>query len=232
MPSASAARVSGIRDEVAQLKRERTIGVAVDLFYERGYENTTLDAIAERMGVTKPFIYAHFTSKAELLAQICSRGIASALAALEGVLTMPGTPTERLAEVGQQFIAAVLTSQRHIAIFTREEKHLLAEDCLRINDMRREFDRKLVRLLDEGVAAGEFYLNDTRIAALAIGGMVSWAYVWYRPGGRLTLEETSRKLATLILNLAGVRDAPEASDAQPRGPAPKGPPVPQGRRKT
>ena len=131
------------------------------------------------------------------MAEICSRGIASALTALEGVLAVPGTPTERLAEIGRRFVVAVLTSQRHVAIFTREEKHLLAADFHRINDMRRAFDRKLVRLLDEGVAAGEFHLHDTRLAALAIGGMVSWAYVWYRPKGRLTLEETSEELAGL-----------------------------------
>ena len=193
----------GIRDEVALLKRERTIDAAVQLFYERGYENTSLDAVAERMGVTKPFIYAHFTSKAELLAEICSRGIASALAALDGVLDMAGTPTKLLAEVGRHFVTAVLTSQSHIAIFTREIKNLRPADLRRINDMRREFDHKLTKLLDQGVATGEFQLPDTRIAALAIGGMVSWAYVWYRPGGRLTLEDASRELAALILALAG-----------------------------
>ena len=203
---ASESTAIGIRDEVARLKRERILGVAAELFYERGYENTSLDTVAERMSVTKPFIYAHFASKAELLAEICSRGIASALGALDGVLEMPGSPTERLAEAGQRFVAAVLTSQRHIAIFTREEKHLRPEDFRRINDMRRAFDRKLVGLLDEGVAAGEFHLRDTRVAALAIGGMVSWAYVWYRPGGRLTLEEASRELTALILTMAGVRD--------------------------
>jgi TetR/AcrR family transcriptional regulator, cholesterol catabolism regulator len=63
----------------------------------------------------------------------------------------------------------------------------------------------LVDLLDEGVASREFHLHDTRMAALAIGGMVSWAYIWYRPDGRLTVEETSRELAALILALAGVR---------------------------
>ena len=66
--------------------------VAAELFYERGYENTSLDAIAEGMNVTKPFIYAHFTSKAELFAEICSRGIASALAALDGVLLRRRSP--------------------------------------------------------------------------------------------------------------------------------------------
>jgi hypothetical protein len=71
--------------------------------------------------------------------------------------------------------------------------------------MRRTFDQKLVKLLDEGVAAGEFDVADTRMAALAIGGMVSWAYVWYRPGGRLTVEQTSHGLTQLILNLVGAK---------------------------
>ena len=76
-----------IRDEVTALKRARTIAAAVDLFYDNGYENTTLDAVAERLGVTKPFIYAHFSSKTELLAEICSRGIATSLEAIR-----PTTP--------------------------------------------------------------------------------------------------------------------------------------------
>ncbi len=216
MASVSTAPTMGIRDEVVALKRERTIAVAAELFYERGYENTSLDAIAERMNVTKPFIYAHFTSKAELLAEICSRGIASALAALDGVLaTVPGTPVERLAEVARRFVTAVLKSQRYIAIFAREEKNLAQEDFHRISEMRRTFDHKLVKLLDEGVAAGEFHVADTRMAALAIGGMVSWAYVWYRPDGRLTLDQTSIELSELILGMVGVPRAIPAKAAKP-----------------
>jgi len=215
MSSAASAPVIGIRDEVAALKRERTIAVAAELFYERGYENTSLDAIAEGMSVTKPFIYAHFTSKAELLAEICSRGIASALAALDGVLSsVEGPPRERLAEVGRRFVASVLNSQRYIAIFAREEKNLAPEDFKRISDMRRTFDHKLVGLLDEGVASGDFDVADTRMAALAIGGMVSWAYVWYRPGGRLSLEQTSERLSQLILNLVGAKEPAKAAPAR------------------
>ena len=204
MALASVAPGVGIRDEVTALKRKRTIAVASELFYERGYENTSLDAIAERMGVTKPFIYAHFTSKAELLGEISARGIASALAALDGGLaSLKDTATERLAEVGKRFVVAVLRSQRDIAIMTREEKNLAPEDFRRISEMRRDFDRKLMRLLDDGVAAGEFDLADTRMATLAIGGLVSWAYVWYRPGRRLTLEQTSEQLTELILSMVG-----------------------------
>lgn len=207
-----------VRDEVAALKRERTVAVAAQLFYERGYENTSLDAIAEQMGVTKPFIYAHFASKAELLAEICSRGIASALEALDVVLAAQprGTPTERLTEVARRFVHAVLESQRHIAIFAREEKNLPPEDFRRISDMRRLFDRKLVKLLDEGVAAGEFRTADTQMAALAIGGMVSWAYVWYRPDGRLSLDAVCGELTNLALDMVGAQ-RPAAAQARGAG---------------
>ncbi len=80
------------RDEIAALKRTRILAAAADLFYENGYENTTLDAVAERLGVSKPFIYAHFNSKADLLADICSRGIASSLEALDQALSTDASP--------------------------------------------------------------------------------------------------------------------------------------------
>ena len=193
----------GIKGEIAALKRERTLGAAVELFYERGYENTTLEAVAERLGVTKPFIYAHFGSKADLLAEICGRGIATSLDAINGVLVLKASPTAKLTALGRRFVTAVLANQKPIAIFTREEKNLEPKDFKRISDMRRDFDAKLTSILEAGIKSGEFRLTDSRIAALAIGGMVSWAYVWYRPGGRLSLDAVAAKMSELILAMAG-----------------------------
>src|ERR1700693_621499 len=90
---------------------------AVELFYENGYQNTTLEMVADRLGVTKPFIYAHFNSKSELLAEICSRGIASSIEAINGVMPLRVPPTEKLRLLGERFVTAVLGSQMHIAIF-------------------------------------------------------------------------------------------------------------------
>lgn len=204
----------GIKDEVAALKRERTLTAAVELFYERGYENTTLDAVAEQLGVTKPFIYAHFGSKAELLSEICGRGISSSLDAINAVIAGNGTPVEKLDLLGQRFVYSVLQNQKHIAIFAREEKNLSPPDFERISDMRRAFDFKLNELLEQGVKSGDFRLSDTSIAALAIGGIVSWAYVWYRPNGRLPLPDLARQISDLILSMAGVAADPPRARAR------------------
>lgn len=212
--ASSAADTTNIRDAVVALKRERIVTAAVELFYERGYESSTLEAVAERLGVTKPFIYSYFKSKTDLLAEICSRGIGSSLKVIQEVARGHEPPSQKLAVLSREFVFAVLQSQKHIAIFSREEKNLLPEDLKRINDMRRKFDAELTALLDEGVASGEFTIEDRRIAALAIGGMVSWAYVWFRPGGRLELAAVADRVKDLILTM--VRCRPNADRARKR----------------
>jgi AcrR family transcriptional regulator len=193
-------------EEVAALKRDRTVDAAVDLFYENGYDKTTLVAVAERLGVTKPFIYSHFNSKADLLADICSRGIYASLNAMASVKELDVSQTERLTLLGRSFVTAVLENQMYIAIFTREEKWLTPADLERINEMRRTFDNELTELIREGVVTGEFEVADPHIAALSIGGMVSWAYVWFRAKGQLTISETADEMTRLILAMVKAKN--------------------------
>lgn len=196
-----------MRDEILAYKRERILEEAVKLFYERGFTGTTLDDIAAELGVTKPFIYTHFRGKVELLAALCKPTIELALAAIANGAASPGTPSERLRIAITDFTKVVLQRQPNIAIYFREEKNLSPEALAEINVLRREFDHLLSDLLLEGSATGEFEIQDHSLAALALGGMISWAYTWYRPGGRLTLEETAATMADLALRMAGVRVA-------------------------
>jgi len=211
--------VEDIRDAVSRLKRERIITTAVDLFHKNGLGNTTLEAVAQRMNVTKPFIYSHFKSKEELLAEICSRGIRSSLDVLDRVVASGGSATDKLATMAHDFMLAVLENQGHIAIYNREEKHLSQESRNAINSMRREFDRKFSALLDEGVANGEFIVDDVQIASLAIGGIISWSYVWYRPDGRLTPEQTAEQIAQLVLSMVQAKPRRRAASNPAAAPA-------------
>ena len=192
-----------MKDEVAAFKRERILSAAIDLFYERGYDNTTLEAVAESLGVTKPFIYAHFASKAELLAEICSRGIRFSLQSLRDALELNASPTETLRVMSESFVVSVLENQKAIALFTREEKSLAPADFKRIADMRREFDKSLRAVLEAGQASGEFRIGDAAVTAFSISGLVSWTYVWYRPNGRMSIRRLSLEITRLIMAMVG-----------------------------
>lgn len=48
--------------------RERLVAAALDLFHERGYDETTVAQIAERAGLTKSTFFRHFPDKRDVLA--------------------------------------------------------------------------------------------------------------------------------------------------------------------
>lgn len=195
------------RAAAQRLKRERIVAVAGDLFDEHGFGNTTLDAVAAQLNVTKPFIYSHFSSKSQLLAEICSHGIRESLAALDRVMATGDSATGKLQSLVRDFMLAVLRNQKNIAIYTREHKHLAPRDAEAINALRREFDARFHALLQEGARTGEFVVGDAHLAALSIGGIVSWSHVWYRPDGRLTPAQTADGISDLVLAMVQARPA-------------------------
>ena len=62
--------ISEYREEV----RKKIIGASYRLFQERGYRGTTMDSIADALGVTKPALYQYFPGKEELYAAVAEQG--------------------------------------------------------------------------------------------------------------------------------------------------------------
>lgn len=193
--------MSSMREEVAALKRQRTLEAATDLFYEKGFTNTTLDEVAQRMGVTKPFIYTNFGSKPDLLVAICEIGVRSALEEIERVLEQ-GPPThDALRQFMPRYVAAVLRTQKNIAINIREEKNLLPEHADHLAVLRQTFMTRIERLLRDTAGDTERTTTDLRVTAFAIVGAVSWATFWFNPNGPLSPQDLSDKMSDIISNL-------------------------------
>lgn len=188
-------------DEVATLKRERILSEAATLIAERGYHGTTIDAIAEKFGATKPFVYYHFESKGDLLAEICQRGTVRALEAAGRAISTNGNPTERLDQFVTDFTTIALENHSCVAVYFREEINLPKAHADRINKMRKEIDRKLTKLLNEGVETGEFRVDDPQMCCLVIAGMISYAFAWYRDEGRLSVDEIASQMRKLVRNM-------------------------------
>jgi TetR/AcrR family transcriptional regulator, cholesterol catabolism regulator len=197
------ARSAPLKEEVNALKRERILTEARALFFERGYQGTTLDAVAERLHVTKPVIYAHWTNKAELLAEICERGTKYSLEAVERAVKATGSPKQRLSALVEEMSRVIIDHQANVTIFFREEKHVPPESIRRIDAWRSTFDDRLSSLLQAGADSGDFKVQDARLASLAIGGVITWMYAWYRPHGRLSPEELGNRISRLVLNMVG-----------------------------
>ena len=120
-----------LKTEVADYKRRRIREEASHLIHALGYESTTLDAVAERLQVTKPFIYSYYRNKGEILFEICQMGISLSLDALHEALASGGSARERLRMVVDRVARIVLDNQEYIVIYEREEKNLEPADARR-----------------------------------------------------------------------------------------------------
>jgi TetR/AcrR family transcriptional regulator, mexJK operon transcriptional repressor len=83
-PPPGARRGAGGRPtrEDAARRDERLLQVATTMFMERGFEGTSIDAVAEAAGVSKPTVYARYRDKRDLFTAVLRGRIQSWLAPL------------------------------------------------------------------------------------------------------------------------------------------------------
>jgi len=68
-----------------------------------------------------------------------------------------------------------------------------------IRRRQKEVEQSLQETLQEGIAKGDFAVEDTKIASFAILGAANWIYHWYRPRG-LTPEEIAERFIDFLEN--------------------------------
>ena len=196
-----ARRSTQLKDEIAAYKRRRILEEASHLFFTNGYETTTLDAVAEQLNVTKPFIYSYYKNKGELLFEICQTGIQLSLTVLEETLAIEGTATERLKMVAERVARIIIENQRYISIYLREEKSLDPDDARHIRDLRHQFDFQLSGLLEEGKRTGEFEIQQPSRTAIWVSGLLTWIALWYHDGGHWTATEVVMDAINMVMKM-------------------------------
>ena len=226
VPIKKAAADASLKEELALFKRRRIREEAAHLFFQVGYESATIDAIAERLQVTKPFIYSYYKNKGEILFDISRLGITLSLAALDDCLATPGTHWDRLKLIIDHVTRLIVDNEECIVVYQREEKNLEPAAAREIRELRSLFDHRIARLLIDGTEAGEFAVENTGITATTIGGMMSWVALWHNPDGRWSVSEIT---ATLIQNIErmvrppGYREKADLGTGKKSGKAAKNP---------
>ncbi len=84
--------VKGVSSRAAQAERTRQqiLATAQRLFTDRGYDATSLQMIADEMGLTKAAVYYHFRAKSEILHATLQPGVQRLKALLDVAATMRG----------------------------------------------------------------------------------------------------------------------------------------------
>jgi TetR/AcrR family transcriptional regulator, cholesterol catabolism regulator len=167
---------------MAATRRSELVRQAARLFAEKGYHGTSTGDLAEAMGVQKGSLYAHISSKADLLWEVASEGAAAFHAALDAI-PEDVSPTERI-RLALRAHLDVVSEQLDVAtVFIREWRYLEGERLQEFVRERRRYEDRFRALFRDGRELGELRadLDDGTAALLALSA-ANWAYTWLRPG--------------------------------------------------
>ena len=183
-------------------RRNELTRQAARLFAERGYHGTSIGDLAEAMGVQKGSLYAHISSKQDLLYETMREGADAFHAALDA-LPEHASVTERIRLALRGHLRVVAEQLDVATVFIREWRYLEGERHDEIVAERRRYEERIRALFREGRELGELRTDlDDATAALLMLSAANWAYTWLRPG-RDTDELADRFYALLVDGMRG-----------------------------
>lgn len=158
-------------------KRREICLAALDLFFARGFEGTTLEAIAEALGYTKPALYYYFESKEALFRAIMLMSLREAAAQIEAIHSQDTTPRAKLRDVIRMYLDDHFTHRGYFSIshlLTGSRGHILQGPGLgEIESLSRQIPGEIIDIISQGVAAGEFIAEDPEVLGSIVFAMLS-----------------------------------------------------------
>jgi TetR/AcrR family transcriptional regulator, cholesterol catabolism regulator len=181
------------RPREAELHRTATL-----LFRERGFHATSMQDLAEALGMNRGSLYHYIASKDDLLWAIVDEGFRALEERVLPLLDGDGPGTAHLA------VAAERTDE--LVLLQMERRALSPQRLAEIVRRRDAYEAGFRRAIGDGAADGSLRPVDVRMASIAALSLCNWFTQWYRPDGPMTPGEIAEVLTSLYLDGLRVRD--------------------------
>jgi AcrR family transcriptional regulator len=180
------------------LREESILQAAAACFGEQGYRATTLETVAERLGISRVTLYRYCPSKEELLIRVFERSIAIFQRGLKQICAQAIPPEEKLRQIIRHQIRLMADHRNFLSVFFSEEGNLPAEMARRARTERRTYSALIEGVIREGIEAGRLAPLPPKILTFALLGMCNWLYQWYQPDGPLSADEVARLFISVV----------------------------------
>jgi AcrR family transcriptional regulator len=199
-PAGESSAPGATRGRTSSSRRELITGEILEhatrLFAERGYDGTTLQDIAEAIGITRPGLYNYIKSKEELLAALVTDVTENTARIVRTVrLRSDLTSVEKLRALVRSLVLQRATAPERFRVLDRTEAVLPPEVASAHQQAKRAVLTEVRTIIEEGVSRGEFRPRDERIAALSVIGMCNWVAWWFHPSAGHPAEPVADQLA-------------------------------------
>jgi AcrR family transcriptional regulator len=191
-------------------RRQQIRRLAAEMFFDRGYESTTMRQIAARLKVKSGSLYYHFPDKEQILFDL----VASVLEQLtEGARQLASREKEyelKLAAVVVNHVVLHALRPKETTLGDTELRSFTGERREANIRLRDEYERFVIDIVEEGEREGRFDVFDAKLTVYALIAQSSNVGIWYREPGRLTLEQVASVHVGLALRAVAADPVAEA----------------------
>ncbi|MFJ4264394.1 TetR/AcrR family transcriptional regulator [Paenarthrobacter nicotinovorans] len=185
---------------------------AAKLFFERGYDATSLRQVAAASGLRVGSLYNHIDSKEHLLLQIMGGIMDDLMDCIRQAVEVNGDAVAKLRAALSDHLRFHAERAQEVFIGNTELRSLSSEAREVIIGKRHEYELFLQGLVDDAGRAGLAEVIDPRLHVYSFVAQATHIASWFKPGGRMSLDEIVNiytRLALRELNVeAGAVDGP------------------------
>jgi len=176
------------------LVEKEILDKALALFAERGFAGTTLQDVADALGMSRPALYYYVNSKEALLERLVESLSLRDARALDSIRRRNAPASERLHEMAREIATNAASNPRQSRLLSENRHHLPAALAEADIEAERSIRRSIELVIEQGIRDGEFRVVEPRTAAMAIIGMSIWT-AWWDPGAVRPVEAVADAIA-------------------------------------
>jgi AcrR family transcriptional regulator len=187
--------------EFVSARRAEIVGIAGELFAERGYAHTTVREIADAAGILSGSLYHHFDSKESMIEALLRDFLDRIEREYVSVASRGSDPIATLRALVHVAFGALATDRAAVAVMLNEYNLLVQYPRFAfLRDAVEATERLWVGVLDAGMRAGTFRDDVPADAVYRFLRDAIWVSVrWYRPAGPQRPGDLADEYLTVLL---------------------------------
>ena len=174
--------------------------IAAEIMCQKGYEGTSMNDIAEAVGLTKAGIYHYIRGKEELLFEIMTYAMDNLDQRVIAPAQEIGDPEQRLRKIVEGHTISLLEGVGAITIILEEMAALTAAHRRTIKARKRAYFDFIRQTLQELESQGKLRDVNLTTATFSLLGMILWISRWYRRDGKLSAEQVLKDYVDIAMN--------------------------------
>lgn len=180
-------------------REDQLLETATRLFKEKGYHNTSMQDLADALGLQKGSLYYYIESKDQLLRKLLERASSFLAFQIDEIYAADLPPAQKLTWAMENHATTMMEHLDLVAVYLQEYRNLPPKRLEEALAVRKHYEQILTQILEDGIATGDFRPVDVKMAIFGILGMLNWTHQWFSPDGQLSSQQVAATLSDLAL---------------------------------